>query len=247
LIVGGSIWQADVICVPSQSTRRGLLGLPTGSAKDIRVVCYGVEDHYFPRDPVSSAKYIAERYCTSEDYVCAVGTIEPRKNLARLIEAFAILHACCSSPPQLLVAGTKGWKTSSVYRQLAAARLTESEVKFLGYVPEEDMPFLYSGASVFVFPSLYEGFGLPLIEAMACSAPVVASNTSSIPEVVGDAAIMVDPHSPSQFADAVIQLRTNPGLRAAIVQKGLQQVKRFSWTAAAEEMLCIFCESVTRT
>ncbi|MGI0134982.1 MAG: glycosyltransferase family 4 protein [Candidatus Micrarchaeaceae archaeon] len=247
LISGRSIRKSDVVCVPSHSTRESLQRLLGGVAKDIRVVYWGVEDCYFPHDRAVAARYIANKFSTSEDYVCTVGTIEPRKNLPRLIEAFDILRVRYGLQAQLLIAGAHGWKTSLIHRQLVASGLTEREVRFLGYVPEEDMPFLYSGASVFVLPSLYEGFGLPLIEAMACGAPIVASNTSSIPEVVGDAGVLADPYKPEEVAEAIIRFRADPGLRAASVQSGLQRVKRFSWTRAAKEMLSIFCERATRT
>ena len=242
LLVAGSIRRADAISVPSESTLDGLQGFLRDSTKDIRVVYYGVESHYVPHDHAGAARYIASKYCIATDYICTVGTVEPRKNLERLIQAWHILRTRHGCMAELLVAGAQGWKTSSIQRQLSGLGQAHHGIRFLGYVPEDDMPLLYSGASAFVFPSLYEGFGLPLLEAMACGAPVVASNSSSIPEVVGGAGILVDPLKPEEFAKAIIRVRCDLDLRSSMIQKGLQRARQFNWAATAKGMLSIMCE-----
>ena len=188
-----SIRRADRLVCNSQSTLRDMtriLGVPPEKA----IVIYpGVSPDYWPRDPQSSAQYIARKYQTCQNYILTVGTVEPRKNMVGLVEAVRILRARGHFSMQLLIAGGSGWKNSSIYESVERAGLTEREIKFLGYVPEEDLPTLYSGARTFVLPSLYEGFGIPLIEAMACGVPVVASDVSSIPEVVQGAAVLVPP------------------------------------------------------
>ncbi|HTS05707.1 MAG TPA: glycosyltransferase family 1 protein [Candidatus Eisenbacteria bacterium] len=221
----------------SESTRRDLidrLGVPP---EKILVVHLGVADRFAPRAPIESARIIADKYGTSTDYICTVGTIEPRKNIVSLIKAVRILRDRGQLRHQLLVAGSSGWKNSDVYATVERCGLTEREVRFLGRVPEEDLPELYSGASVFVFPSIYEGFGLPLVEAMACGTPVVASNTSSIPEVVHDAGILVRPDRPEEFADAIRRVVRDEALRFELVRKGVRRARAFSWDVAARRVL----------
>jgi glycosyltransferase involved in cell wall biosynthesis len=246
-LAGRSIRQADVICVPSESTRQGLINYLGGKGKEIEVAGWGIEDYYFPRDPTAAAKHIAQKFCTSPDYLCTVGTLAPRKNLGTLIEAVRILHDRHQCKAQLLIAGGKGWKNSPLYKQLAKSGLTEKEVTFLGYLPEEDMPYLYAGASVFVFPSFYEGFGFPVLEAMACGAPVVASNVSSIPEVAGGAAVLFDPHLPGELAEAILRVRSSPRLREQLIRSGVSRAAQFKWADTARAMLAVLTGSELRT
>lgn len=235
-----SLESADVILVPSQSTGRGLEKHFAVSGLRIRVIPYAVEDSFGPIEGKLASRYVAQRYGTNEDYICAVGTVEPRKNLIMLVEAVQILRDRDRCKTQLLIAGARGWKDSPLRKQLAKSGLTEKEVKFLGYVPEEDMPYLYAGASVFVFPSFYEGFGFPVLEAMACGAPVVASNASSIPEVAGDAALLVDPNRPGDFAEAILRIRSDPTLREQLTRSGLARSGQFKWSDAARAVLGVF-------
>ena len=238
-----SIRRAHVVVVPSQSTR---LGMENGFAvppSQVRTIPYGVENHFQPVRPAVAAARIARTYGVSEDYLCAVGTIEPRKNLATLIEAVRILRNRQQCEAQLLIAGAKGWKSAPLYRRLADSGFTENDVKFLGYVPEEDMPYLYAGASVFVFPSLYEGFGFPALEAMACGAPVVASNASSIPEVVGEAALLFDPHRPAELAEAILRVRSDSALREHLISSGISRAAQFKWVDTARATLAVLTGS----
>ncbi len=234
-----SIREANVILVPSRSTQRGLESLLAAPDSRIRFVPYGVEECFQPRDRLASARRTAQRYGTSEDYLCCVGTIEPRKNLATLIEAARILRDRHQTSVQLVIAGARGWKDSALHKRVAASGFTEKEIKFLGYVPEQDMPYLYAGASVFVFPSLYEGFGFPLLEAMACGAPIVASNVSSIPEVADGAALLVDPQQAGELAAEILRVRSTPILREQLVRNGLSRATQFRWEAAAQATLAV--------
>jgi glycosyltransferase involved in cell wall biosynthesis len=141
---------------------------------------------------------------------------------------------------QLLTVGAQRQKNPQALELLRSLNLTAEDIRFLGYVPDEDLPILYSGSSLFVFPSLYEGFGLPLVEAMACSAPVIASNTSSIPEVVGDAGLLVPPTRPEAFAEAILRVRSDANLRKSMIDKGLRQAAGFRWDKTARRVLeCI--------
>jgi glycosyltransferase involved in cell wall biosynthesis len=237
-----SIRRADRLVCHSQCTLHDLgriLGVPPEKAL---VIYPGLLPDYWPRDPKYAAEYIARKYQTCENYICTVGTVELRKNVVALVEAVRILRARGDFAAQLLIAGGSGWRNSSTHESVGRAGLTEREIKFLGYVPEEDLPTLYSGARIFVFPSLYEGFGIPLIEAMACGVPVVASNVSSIPEVVQDAGILVSPRRPHEFADAVARLESDPELRFALIEKGLRRARDFRYDVAAQKVLRLFEE-----
>jgi glycosyltransferase involved in cell wall biosynthesis len=237
-----SVRRADRLVCDSQCTLHDLgriLGVPPEKAL---VIYPGVLPDYWPRDPRSSAQYIARKYQTSENYICTVGTVEPRKNVVTLVEAVRILRARSDFAAQLLIAGGSGWRNSSIYESVGRAGLTEREIKFLGYVPEGDLPTLYSGAGIFVLPSLYEGFGIPLIEAMACGVPVVASHVSSIPEVVQDAGILVSPRRPQEFAHAIARLGSDAELRSALVERGLRRARDFRYDTAAQKLLRLFEE-----
>jgi glycosyltransferase involved in cell wall biosynthesis len=237
-----SIRRADRLVCNSQCTLHDvgrILGVPPEKAL---VIYPGVLPNYWPRDAKSSAQYIARKYQTSDNYICTVGTVEPRKNVVTLVEVVRILRARGDFAAQLLIAGGSGWRNSSIFESVGRAGLTEREIKFLGYVPEEDLPTLYSGASIFVLPSLYEGFGIPLIEAMACGVPVVASNVSSIPEVVQDAGILVSPRRPQEFADAIARLESDPELRSALIERGLRRAKDFRCDVGAQKLLRLFEE-----
>ncbi len=228
--------QADRILSISESTSRGLEEHFGVTRDKIDVAYLGVSARFAPRERGECARFIAAKYGASADYICAVGTVEPRKNLITLIEAMRFLQQRGGWQHQLLIAGRSGWKNSAVYASIERCGLTEHEVKFLGRVPEEDLPLLYAGAALFVFPSLYEGFGLPLLEAMASGTPVVASNCSSIPEVVGDAGILVSPPQPAEFADAMARLMEDAGLYQTLAQKGLNRAQDFTWEATARKV-----------
>lgn len=166
-------------------------------------------------------------------YYLFVGTVQPRKNLKRVIKAFAAFHL--QGGLKLVIVGQKGWMSDEIYK-LPKKLGIEDKVKFLGYVPDEKLPVLYSGAEAFLFPSLFEGFGLPILEAQACGTPVITSNTSSMPEVIGDGAILVDPYSVDDIVDGMRKIEDRE-LRMEKIKKGFENVKRFSWEKCARETL----------
>jgi glycosyltransferase involved in cell wall biosynthesis len=232
-----SIRSADKIITISESTARDLcerLGVPRNK---ICVVYPGVDCSFEPTERTTAAREIARKYGTSEDYICTVGTIEPRKNVVTLIEAMKVLRDVHHFPYQLLIAGATGWKDSEIYEWPEKRGLTQADVKFLGHVAEEDLPLFYSGAHVFVFPSLYEGFGIPLIEGMSCGVPIVASNALPIPEIVQEAAVLVSPRAPEGFAEAILRVTEDQALRQSLVEKGLRRASMFRWGSAAEKVL----------
>jgi glycosyltransferase involved in cell wall biosynthesis len=158
--------------------------------------------------------------------------VQPRKNYVRLVKAFASLDR---PGLNLVIAGGKGWLDDPLYRKIAELGLDE-RVFLIGFAADDNLPALYSGAEVFVFPSLYEGFGLPPLEAMACGTPVIASNVSSVPEVVGEAGLLVDPESVEAIRGAIERVLNDQPLRASLREKGMEQAKLFTWEKAAEQL-----------
>jgi alpha-1,3-rhamnosyl/mannosyltransferase len=169
-------------------------------------------------------------------YVLAAGTLEPRKNLVRLIEAWAALPEAVRSRHVLALVGPTGWDVEAT---LAAARAHSDDVRLLGYVGDDELVALYAGAAAFAYPSLYEGFGLPVLEAMAAGAPVVTSTASSLPEVAGDAALLVDPHDVRALRDALVAVLTDEGRATALRAAGRERAAAFSWERAAVETLAV--------
>lgn len=165
-----------------------------------------------------------------KNYYLFIGTVQPRKNLERVIRAVSYTKA------NLVIAGQKGWLSDEIYK-LPKKLGIENRVKFLGYVPDEKLPKLYSGAIALVFPSLFEGFGLPILEAQACGCPVITSNVSSMPEIAGKGAILVNPYSVDDIKNAMLKLSMNHELKTKLTKLGLENIKRFSWEKCARETL----------
>jgi glycosyltransferase involved in cell wall biosynthesis len=230
---------ATRVVADSEATRRDLMHYYRIPEERIHVVYPGRDESLAPIvEPMVQAR-VRARYGLSDSYLLYVGTLHPRKNLVRLVQAFAIFLRSSVSPElQLVLAGQKGWLYDEVFAQVRRLGLTE-RVALTGYVPDADLPVLLSGALAFVFPSLYEGFGLPVLEAMACETPVVCSNVSSLPEVAGDAALLVDPLNTDSLAGAIGRIVTDEGLRRILVERGLRQIRIFSWRRCAQEILQI--------
>jgi glycosyltransferase involved in cell wall biosynthesis len=178
---------------------------------------------------------VRERYSIpGAPYVLAVGTVQPRKNYARLIAAMHELP-----DHHLVIVGGKGWLEGPIY-EAARAPGAARRVHFTGFADDADLPALYSGAAAFAFPSLYEGFGLPILEAMACGTPVVAANASSLPEVAGDAAVLVDPLDTGALADALRRVTSDADFAEALRARGFEQARRFTWEAAARQLVEVY-------
>ena len=226
----------------SQATKRDLVERYSVDPAKIAVVYAGYDAAAFrPVRDRAAIEAVKARYSIAGEYILSVGTLQPRKNLARLIEAFASLQiADCKL--QLVIAGKRGWLYKEIFAQVHQLGL-EDEVIFTGYVAGSDLPALLSSASLFVMPSLYEGFGLPVLEAMACGVPIVCSNVSSLPEVAGDAAVLVDPLDVGRMAAAMERVLSDEELRAELRERGFEQVGRFSWEKCARETLAVL-ESV---
>ncbi len=232
-----SVARADLILADSQCTKRDLVELWGVEEERVEVLYPGVEERYRPleRESLEGAR---ERYGLDSPFILTVGTLEPRKNHVRLLRAYRSLRSQ-GFPHRLVVAGAKGWLYEAIFEEMERLHL-EEEVAFLGFVAEEDLPALYNLADLFVFPSLYEGFGLPPLEAMACGTPVVTSHVSSLPEVVGEAALMVPPEDVEALTEAMERGLSDLSLRRELVNKGLEQARRFTWKGAAERLLAIY-------
>ena len=195
-----------------------------------------------PIEDEGELERVRRRYSLDEPFILSLGTLEPRKNYVRLIEACAQLRRRLPSAPSLIIAGGHGWLYEDILA--AAKRHGNGSVRSLGFVPDEDLPALYTLAELFAFPSLYEGFGLPPLEAMACGTPVVCSNRPSLPETAGDAALMVDAEDIEGLATAMQRALEDEKLRTEMIAKGLAQANRFTWKKAAEKLLDAYRETL---
>jgi len=232
--------RVDRIVTISHCSKRDLMehyGLP---AEKIAIIPPAVDHRLFhgQHDP-RSVRSVCERFAVPGRFILSVGTLEPRKNLSRLIESFAILRRQAMDDYLLVIVGAKGWQYDQIFRTVRTLGLEDS-VRFLGYVPEPDLPLLYQAADLFVYPSLYEGFGVPILEAMACGCPVVCSNRSSMPEVVGDAGILVDPEDREAMADAMWRVLSDPSLAQALRIRGSERAQHFRWDASARMLLAVY-------
>ncbi len=226
----------------SEFTKRELTELLHIPPERVRVVpcAYDARLHRVT-DPAALAA-LRQRYALPERYILFVGNANPRKNLARMLAAFDRLAQTTALPHHLVIAGGEGWKFD---RAAALAGLACRErVHFLDFVPDDDIPALYSAAEVFVFPSLYEGFGIPVLEAQACGVPVLAADAAALPETAGDGALYVDPYSTQSLCDGMRRILEDPALAARLVQAGARNCKRFSWDASARILKTILEQEV---
>jgi glycosyltransferase involved in cell wall biosynthesis len=236
-----SVGRARQVIAISESTRRDVIARLALPAERVRTVYCGVDPSFHPL-PLTEVEAFKREKGLPERFILFLGTIEPRKNVLRLVEAFATLIASGAkemSDLHLIIAGGKGWLSEPVY-----ARAEESDiidrVHFVGYVPEEEKRLWYNAATCFCYPSLYEGFGLPPLEAMACGAPVIVSNASSLPEVVGDAGLAVPPKDTQALSETLHRVLVDPALRADLAQRGVARAKRFSWDEAARQTVAVY-------
>jgi glycosyltransferase involved in cell wall biosynthesis len=239
-VVPRSARRADHILADSAATKADLIALYGMPEAKITVLYSGVSDAFRPvRDSAAQAAVRAKYGIGDAPYVLSVGTLQPRKNYERLMQAFAAL------PPRwkdlkLVIVGGRGWLDAPIYD---CARAMRERVILTGFADEADLPALYSGAACLAFPSLYEGFGLPVLEGMACGTPVLTSNVSSLPEVAGDAALMVAPHSVEAIrAGLLALLEEDSAARAARLTRGFAQAARFTWRSAAQRLRAIYAQ-----
>lgn len=235
-----SMKRADIIITDSQFSKNEIQKYYPKFAEKVRVVPCGVDfTRFYPiQDPSIIAK-TKKNLGIDGDYLLYLGNVEPRKNLKRLISAYSIFAKKTKNPPKLIIAGAKGWLCDDIYSE---SLKLENLVKFTEYVSNEDICPLINGAEIFLFPSLYEGFGMPPLEAMACGTPVIVSGEGSLPEVVGESAYIADAYSINSIACGIETLHNNPSLRKKFSEMGLKQAKKFSWENSAEILYGIYRE-----
>jgi glycosyltransferase involved in cell wall biosynthesis len=235
--------RASAIIADSASTARDVIGRLGAPAAQVHVVRLGVDHARFrPRDAGEARARVQAALGIQPPYVLSVGTLEPRKNLATLLQAYRLLP---DDAPRLVLAGGRGWGNQRLSEEIERLGL-RARVTVAGFVGDALLPDLYAAADAFAYPSLYEGFGLPPLEAMACGAPVVASRASSLPEVVGEAGLLVDPRDPRELAGALRRLAGDPALRQTMSQAGLRRAAGFSWERAARETLAVYATITAR-
>ncbi len=239
--------RVDRIITDSEYSRREIVEILKVPEERVTVTYLGVGSQYKPMDITLEKKLaLKKRYHLPKQFLLYVGTIEPRKNLARLIEAYYLYRQEePGSALKLVLAGGKGWLFEDIFARVMDLHL-EQDIIFTGYVDSEDLPYLYNMAKAFVYPSLYEGFGLPPLEAMSCGTPVISSNTSSIPEVVGKAGILIDPYQVNELAEAIYRVAGSVSLREEMKRMGLEQARRFSWRQCAIETLQVYRECMSQ-
>jgi glycosyltransferase involved in cell wall biosynthesis len=232
--------QADLVVTPSEATKADVARHLRMNPQRIVVIPWGCDERFQLAGDPEHVDAVQRRYHLPAQYLLFVGTLEPRKNLVTLLHAYAMLRAeGWAEDLKLVVAGRMGWLYADIFDTVKALSL-EGEVVFTGFVADEDLPSLYRGAQLFVYPSLYEGFGLPILEAMASGVPVITSNLASMPEVAGDAAILVDPHDAKAIAEGIVRVLAEDRLRDVLIQKGFARARRFTWESVAEQTLALY-------
>ncbi|MCJ7804906.1 glycosyltransferase family 4 protein, partial [Patescibacteria group bacterium] len=226
--------EADLVIAVSQSTQKDIIEILGIPEEKIKVVYEAAPEDLKAVKDKKKINQVKKKFKINGNYLLSVATLEPRKNLKRIIESFKMLKA---KDLKLVIVGKQGWDDS--LPKLNFKRQT-SNVVFTGYISEEDKITLYSGAVCFVFPSLYEGFGLPILEAMKCGCPVLTSNISSMPEVAGHAGLLVDPLDVEEITRGLGEIINNQEKREDLINKGFTQVKKFSWEKAAQETLKVY-------
>jgi glycosyltransferase involved in cell wall biosynthesis len=272
LVTRAAARRAACVIAVSESTRQDVIALCGVPGERVVVVPNGVTEAFCPAAPAAVAEF-RRRKGLPERFILFLGTLEPRKNLLRLIDAYALWRhtsgtdvgaaPCRRSPSggaypladqpadtlppvKLVIAGAKGWFYEQIFARVADLGLAD-DVLFPGFVPEEELPWWYGAAGLFVYPSLFEGFGLPVLEALACGTPVITSTASSLPEVAGDAALLVDPEDTAALADAIGRLLAEPALAARLREAGPRQAARFSWPGTAAATIAVYRDILDRS
>jgi glycosyltransferase involved in cell wall biosynthesis len=243
LTVRRTAQRAARIATVSEYSRQDLLRTYRLPPEKVVVTYNGVESQFTPDASPNETIEVRQQFGIQRDYLLAVGSLQPRKNLVRLIRAYARLRSENKRfTPQLVIVGRKLWLAEDIFAEVRRQRWRD-DVILTGYVSDDDLPKLYRQATAFVYPSLFEGFGLPPVEAMACGVPVVTSNISSLPEITGDAALLVDPLDQTSIEAALLKINEDEALRARLREQGIAQAKRFTWHEAAEKTLQLYREA----
>jgi glycosyltransferase involved in cell wall biosynthesis len=240
-VVPRSVQRSDHVLADSQATKNDLIELYDTPPAKIDVLLSGVDARFHRIDDASVLLVTRSKYrLGNRPFIFSVGTVQPRKNYSRLIHALARLRSL-GYDVSLVIAGGRGWLEDPIYETVRATGMREF-VHLIGFVDEADLPILYSAATCTAFVSLYEGFGFPILESMGCGTPVLTSTVSSLPEVAGDAALLVDPHDLDAITYALQRLIDDLDLREILINKGLARVKQFTWAASARHLKQIYAQ-----
>ena len=220
--------RADLIITVSEFVKHELINVLGVAPERIKAIPLGVEALFHPRAIEDTRAVLSKHNLTHGQYLLSVGTLEPRKNLATTLRAFMKLSPMIRKRFPLILVGMKGWQTSALEEQIAPL-VRAGEIRQMGYLPREELAIIVAGALTMIFPSIYEGFGLPSLEAMACGVPVITSNVSSLPEVVGDTGLLIEPHDVDALAGAIEQLVTAPDIRHELSQNAYARSLSFTW------------------
>lgn len=235
-----SVKRARAVITISESTRQDVIHFLRVAPEQVHTIYCGVDDNFRPLFHPEVAAFKAA-YHLPDTFILFLGTLEPRKNVDGLIRAYAHWREREPDAPPLIVAGGKGWYYSQIFELVTSLNLTES-IRFPGYIPPEALPLWYNAATLFVYPSHFEGFGLPVLEAMACGTPVITSTASSLPEVTGTDGVarLVDPGDTEALAGAMAEVMQQAGLRADMAKRGLTRAAEFSWEKTAQETVAVY-------
>lgn len=225
--------KVDKIMTISEASKKDIVKYLKVNPSKVKVTYLGIEKQFRPINNQTQLQRVKKKYQLPNKYILFVGTIEPRKNLTSLIKNDTLKNC------HLVVVGKKGWLSNDIYK-LPEKLGIKNKVKFIGQTDDTDLPAIYNLAQVLVYPSLYEGFGLPVLEAMACGCPVITSNISSLPEVVGKAGVLINPIDEKEISKAIKDILTKPFLRLSLIKKGFLQVKKFSFEKCAKETLKVY-------
>ncbi|NOX96952.1 MAG: glycosyltransferase family 4 protein [Nitrospirae bacterium] len=234
--------RAERIITISNSSKMDIIRLLHVPAEKIVVIPLAAGALYRRINDSEKMKRFKEKYNLRREYILYVGTLEPRKNIVNLLRAYSrLIREHADVKEQLIIIGKKGWLYADIFKEVKKLKL-ENRVIFTGYVPDEDIVLFYNCAGLFIYPSLYEGFGLPVLEAMACGTPVITSNRSSLPEIAGDASKLIDPENGEEIAQALYEVLIDDRLRLQMSEKGLERAKLFCWEKTAQRTLKVYEE-----
>lgn len=232
--------KASLILTDSNTSKADIIKYIPETADKIRVIYIAVEDYFKPIKDNNRLKEFRKKYNLQNKYFLYLGTLEPGKNIVRLINAYVAAESSEKFGVDLVIAGKKGWLFDEIFQTAEKTGLLNKKIFFLDYIPEFDLPLLYNAAECLIFPSLNEGFGLPPLEAMSCGTPVITSNISSLPEIFGDSAILIDPYDENQIAESMIKIIKDTALKNELVSKGLERAKLYSWDNTINQILNIY-------
>ncbi|TVY09790.1 glycosyltransferase family 4 protein [Paenibacillus cremeus] len=236
--------QCDHIIADSLQTKQDIIELLKIEESKIDVIPLAADNRFKVIDDFN-VKLILEKYDLPKDYILFVGTLEPRKNLTGLLQAYSALRRNSVVDTKLVIVGTKGWKFSPIFQLIQDLALQE-DVIFTGFIADEDLPAIYNGARIFTMPSIYEGFGLPILEAMQCGIPVLGSNVSSLPEIIGDNGLLLQPNDTKAWAEAMYRLLTDHETHATFSNLSIQRAENFTWEKTALETMNIYQKVLSR-